>query len=129
MPRKDFLYHAEFALGLELVYDLDLENKLDFVDLTNFDFRFVNCAVVVAVMYDFDSFVGIEYVNEAVDVDVAAVEAVVENEIDNVFVLGPDSGVAIDEFVVEYCKLLDHVAEYNTGVAEVVRLSKLMILD
>lgn len=128
MPRKDFLYHAEFALGLELVYDLDLENKLDFVDLTNFDFRFVNCAVVVAVMYDFDSVVGIEYVNEAVDVDVAAVtvETVVENEIDYVFVLGPDSGVAIDEL---YCKLLDHVAEYNTGVAEVVRLSKLMILD
>lgn len=128
MPRKDFLYHAEFALGLELVYDLDLENKLDFVDLSNFDFRFVNCAVVVAVMYDFDSVVGIEYVNEAVDVDVAAVtvETVVENEIDYVFVLGPDSGVAIDEL---YCKLLDHVAEYNTGVAEVVRLSKLMILD
>lgn len=128
MPRKDFLYHAEFALGLELVFDLELENKLDFVDLTNFDFRFVNCAVVVAVMYDFDSVVGIEYVNEAVDVDVAAVtvETVVENEIDYVFVLGPDSGVAIDEL---YCKLLDHVAEYNTGVAEVVRLSKLMILD
>lgn len=83
--RKDFLSHAEFDLGLELVYDLGLESKFDFVDLISFDFRFVNCAVAVAVvvavvMNYFDSVVGIEYVNEAVAVDV------VENEIDIVHV-------------------------------------------
>ena len=125
MPRKDFLCHAEFDLGLKL------ESKLDFVDLTSFDFRFVNCAVAAAVVvvYDFDFVVGIEYLNEAVAVAVAAVE----NENDIVFVLEPDSEAAVDDFVVECCRLLDHVVEYNTDAAEVeveaVRWSKLMIID
>ncbi len=121
MPRKDFLCHAEFDLGLKL------ESKLDFVDLTSFDFRFVNCAVAAAVVvvYDFDFVVGIEYLNEAVAV------AAVENENDIVFVLE----AAVDDFVVECCRLLDHVVEYNTDAAEVeveveaVRWSKLMIID
>lgn len=123
MPRKDFLCHAEFDLGLKL------ESKLDFVDLTSFDFRFVNCAVAAAVVvvYDFDFVVGIEYLNEAVAVAVAV--AAVENENDIVFVLE----AAVDDFVVECCRLLDHVVEYNTDAAEVeveaVRWSKLMIID